>query len=922
MAKKKGTKRTKRTKRVAGTAAKKVQRASRTASRTASRAGKRAPSTESSMARVTSRTDQSRTEQGARIHNKHVSGSTAGDGSTSSDVPASIELAVVLLVLTVGQTEQITATVKNAAGVVLSGVQPDGWLTSNASVISVDGFGRITALQAGGPVYITATLGAVISNGTPITAVADLVAASVTVSPTTVVLASGTFPLTAIVKNAAGSALALSPTSWTSTDLSVCTVDSSGVVTFVGAGSSGVVAHYNALNSNVCAVTGSGSSGGTITSVATSIVISPSTLTLSSGTSQLIAVVKDQNGITMAGTQPDAWHSANTSVVTVSSTGLVTFVSARSPVNVTATLGSITSNACAVTTRVATTIVVTPGSVSLASGTTQLTAVVYDQTGTAMVGVTPDAWHSSSAGVVTVNGSGLVSFVAAGTSNVTASLGGITSNACAVTAQIATTIVVSPSTLSIAIGTAQLTAVVKDQTGAVMAGVQPSAWQSANTGVVTVNSSGLVTYVGGGGPVNVTATLSTANGTVTSNACAVTAQAPLTATTIVISPTTLSISSGTSQLTAVVKDQNGATMAGVQPDGWHSTNTGVVTVNSSGLVTFVADGTASVTATLSSPALTSNACAVTASVSTEPSALANVVFNGSDSDPAVADITAAQSYDWTARMSFTPSPGRLIDGNPVTSSILTENGQKILRSIYPFQDVNNYPAPGGGGWWLFGANPAFPIPGNKRIVLKFRMRIVTEDLAGWLAANDNGQCAIKGPELYHATAVGRLQTSWHNRSPWDGGGHPDHGTYVQVYDRNSMIGTTDAPGDGTNQPTDVGAFPDGSDQGTQPVGPYINDLINTGFFTHTLDYKQHTSTSVLDGWVRLWIAGVKIIDVCLANVGVIPPGGEKQWCGINEVKLIQEFDGVRALSWPGFRSTYGPLFYYDVLADSFSLTTD
>ena len=91
-----------------------------------------------------------------------------------------------------------------------------------------------------------------------------------------------------------------------------------------------------------------------------------------------------------------------------------------------------------------------------------------------------------------------------------------------------------------------------------------------------------------------------------------------TAASIVVSPATLSIVSGTFQLTALVKDQTGTVMAGTQPDAWHTSNAGVVTVNATGLVTFIAVGTANVTASLTTAGgtITSNTCVVTGTVGT------------------------------------------------------------------------------------------------------------------------------------------------------------------------------------------------------------------------------------------------------------------------------------------------------------------
>ena len=73
---------------------------------------------------------------------------------------------------------------------------------------------------------------------------------------------------------------------------------------------------------------------------------------------------------------------------------------------------------------------------------------------------------------------------------------------------------------------------------------------------------------------------------------------PLVATTIALSSTTLSFSSlgETHQLTAIVGDQNGATMNGASVT-WVSSSSTVASVSSTGLVTAVAGGLATITAT-------------------------------------------------------------------------------------------------------------------------------------------------------------------------------------------------------------------------------------------------------------------------------------------------------------------------------------
>jgi hypothetical protein len=296
---------------------------------------------------------------------------------------------------------------------------------------------------------------------------------------------------------------------------------------------------------------------------------------------------------------------------------------------------------------------------------------------------------------------------------------------------------------------------------------------------------------------------------------------------------------------------------------------------------------------------------------TEPGPLANVIFNGSDTDPALASMTAAQTYDYWSRVGFTPVPGAYTSpGTQPADMLLTEGTQKILSCVYPAQDAGNYPV-AGGGWDVF---PTPGVAGSKRHVIKFRWRI------NWATYNQATDVfAIKFIELNHASTPGRLQTNMHNPVPPGlNPAFPNHGTYMQFYDANGAIGTTDSPGTGTNQPTS-------DEQGTQPVGPFIGDLINQGWVTYTLDYKQHTSTTVLDGWVTVWLNGTKVIDVRQTNINVTPPGGERIWCSANDVNLIQVNDGTAAsygLQFGGARSTFGGDATFDIHAGSFSWTTD
>jgi uncharacterized protein YjdB len=172
-------------------------------------------------------------------------------------------------------------------------------------------------------------------------------------------------------------------------------------------------------------------------------------------------------------------------------------------------------------------------------------------------------------------------------------------------APVLTTVTVAPATQSVtAGGTAQLTAVAKDQSGNTMTGVAYT-WASANAAIATVDASGLVTGVAAG-EVAVAATSGDRSGSslVTVTAAPVTASEPaVTAVTLAPSSATLTVGA-TQQLTTTVKDQNGNTMTGLTP-AYQSSNAAIATVSSSGLVSAVAAGQATITSTVSGKSATS-----------------------------------------------------------------------------------------------------------------------------------------------------------------------------------------------------------------------------------------------------------------------------------------------------------------------------
>src|SRR5919109_1730229 len=188
-----------------------------------------------------------------------------------------------------------------------------------------------------------------------------------------------------------------------------------------------------------------------------------------------------------------------------------------------------------------------------------------------------------------------------GTLNVDAAFGALSNVASGTTAAVSVpvaTVSVTPTTASVvASQTVQLTATASDVNGNPLSG-RAVTWSSSNAAVATVSATGLVTGVAAG-TATITATSEGKSGTasITVTAPPPPPPPPPAVASVSVDPTTASIVVGqTVQLTATPRDANGNTLTG-RVVTWASSNAAVASVSSTGLVTGVAAGSATITAT-------------------------------------------------------------------------------------------------------------------------------------------------------------------------------------------------------------------------------------------------------------------------------------------------------------------------------------
>lgn len=334
---------------------------------------------------------------------------------------------------------------------------------------------------------------------------------------------------------------------------------------------------------------GDGSGSSNSASAVTGISLKDSTKIEVNKTEQLSAAILPAN----AANQGITWSTSNSDVATVSEEGLVTAVAVGTAIITAASDENENIKATCTVTVTAVPVPVTglalKEETSLAVWETEQLTVVYEPANTTSQGI---EWTSDHPEVASVSGSGLVTANSAGTAEITVTStedSNITAK-CVVTvyAVTLTGIDLQSNALVELSGTLQLTV------GLVPANVTERGltWTSSSPAVATVSQTGLVTAVSLG---STTITVSSTFDNSIKAVCEVTVLehvVPVSGITLDI--TTLVTHPGsTAQLTATVLPADAVN----KNVTWSSSNTGIVEVSATGLLTVKSKGEALVTAT-------------------------------------------------------------------------------------------------------------------------------------------------------------------------------------------------------------------------------------------------------------------------------------------------------------------------------------
>jgi uncharacterized protein YjdB len=469
------------------------------------------------------------------------------------------------LTISKGSKETLIATVTPAD----ASQQDVVWSSSDENVCTVDSSGEVEALSVGTAVIYAATKDSGYKTACDVTVV--IPATGITLNKTELTLENGTSET--LVATVTPSDATYQGTLWSTSNNSVCTVDQNGKVTAVNNGSAVIiVTTYDRAFTVKCNVN-------VITSM-TGITLNKSCMTLSKGSQETLLAT-----VTPAGaSQKDVlWSSSDETVCTVDSSGNVASLSGGTAViSATTKDGGYTAKCSVTVTTPVTSVTLNKSDLTLENGKTEALAATVNPSGATNQNIT---WESSNSSVCSVDENGNVTAVGNGSAVITVKTddGGFTATCNVNVITYVTGITLNKTKMTLTKGSAETLTATVSPAGASQ---QDVLWSSSDENICTVDSSGNITALNVG-TAEISAT--TKDGNYTAK-CAVTVEIPVSGVTL--NKTEITLEKGFSEYLSATTTPADATN---QKMVWVSSNKTVCTVNQSGKITAVANGTAVIT---------------------------------------------------------------------------------------------------------------------------------------------------------------------------------------------------------------------------------------------------------------------------------------------------------------------------------------
>ena len=585
-------------------------------------------------------------------------GPGAGNNATPTPpVAASVEIQAGSDTMIIGTTRGFVARVLDRTGTPVD--LPVNWRSLTPSVVDVNSTGLVTAIATGNAALVA-------SSGSAADTAAFVVRQldeALQISPDLIQIIEGDeLQLETRVAKSLGGTLSAA-LEWQSSDEQVADVDSTGRLVALAEGDATLTVRMGNYTAFAAATV--------VKSTVSSIVLSPTSVTLNVGEKETFrATVRDANGRTLSRTV--AWTSSDTSIATITSSGQVTTRRPGFSVISASTSGKTSSATLTVRSLPATSVSVKLASTSQAVGLTQVARVVaLDQYGKPVVSRAVP-WNSSIPSVATVDSAGRIVARAAGKTRISAIVDAVVGYAdLTVFSPVATSIKVSPATVTVALGaTGQMTAVVLDQNGTPLSSQPTTTWSSAQPSIAAVASNGMVTGVANG-----TTTIKAVAGTMSSTASvSVTAIA---VASLQVSPSAPALVVGDSvNLSVQALDAFGNVLTG-RAISYSSSAPGIATVSASGTIIAVAPGTSTITATSSGVAKSVVATVTAPAVAAVSVTLAQPTLSSGQSTTATATIISVKGTP------LTPCSVAWSSNDPTIATVASRLSTRAVTSTRP-----------------------------------------------------------------------------------------------------------------------------------------------------------------------------------------------------------------------------------------------